>query len=61
MCCGSADRCVYIWDTTTKKIVQRLGGHIGTVNHCVMGKDNWLASGSNDKTIIVSQLPEIFL
>jgi hypothetical protein len=25
-------RCVYIWDTTTRKIVQKLGGHIGTVN-----------------------------
>jgi Prp8 binding protein len=61
VCCGSADRCVYIWDTTTKKIVQRLGGHTGTVNQAAMGKDNWLASGSNDKNIIVSQLPEILL
>lgn len=25
-------RFVYIWDTTTKKIVQRLGGHNGSVN-----------------------------
>lgn len=57
VCCGSVDKCVYIWDTTTKKIVQRLGGHSGTVNQAVMGKDNWLASCSNDKTIIVSQLP----
>jgi Prp8 binding protein len=61
VCCGSVDRCVYIWDTTTKKIVQRLGGHLGTVNQTVMGKDNWLASCSNDKNIIISQLPEIFL
>lgn len=61
ICCGSTDKCVYIWDTTTKKIVQRLGGHNGTVNQTVMGKDNWLASCSNDKSIIVSQLPEILL
>lgn len=56
-CCGSADRCVYIWDTTTRKIVQRLGGHSGTVIQTCMGKNNWLASCSNDKTVIVSQLP----
>jgi Prp8 binding protein len=61
VCCGSMDRCVYIWDTTTKKIVQRLGGHTGTVNQATMGKNNWLASCSKDRTIIVSQLPEIFL
>ena len=60
-CNGSADRCVYIWDTTTRKIVQKLGGHTGTVNQVCMGKQNWLASCSNDKTVIVSQLPEIFL
>lgn len=60
-CCGSADRCVYIWDITTRKIVQRLGGHNGTVIQTCMGKDNWLASCSNDHNVIVSQLPEIFL
>jgi Prp8 binding protein len=52
---------VYVWDTTTKKIVQKLGGHTGTVNEAVMGAGNWLASCSNDKNIIVSQLPDIFL
>jgi WD40 repeat protein len=52
---------VYIWDITTRKIVQRLGGHYGTVIQACMGKNNWLASCSNDKTVIVSQLPEIFL
>lgn len=60
-CCGSADRCVYIWDITTRKIVQRLGGHSGTVVQTCMGRNNWLASCSNDKTVIVSQLPEIFM
>lgn len=59
--CGSIDRCVYIWDTATQKIAQRLGGHIGTVTQVSMGDNNQMASSSNDKTIIVSQLPDIFL
>ena len=41
--------------------MQRLGGHKGTINHCAMGEGNWLASGGNDHSVIVSQLPEIFL
>ncbi|CAM6001121.1 unnamed protein product [Sphagnum balticum] len=61
ICCGSIDKCVYIWDTTTKKIVQKLGGHTGTVNQAAMAAGNWLASCSNDKSIIVSELPDIFL
>lgn len=59
--CGSIDRCVYIWDTTTRKIVQRLGGHTGTVTQVTMGDNNFMASASNDQTIIVSELPDIFL
>lgn len=61
ICCGSIDKFVYIWDTTTRKIVQKLGGHFGTVNQVVMGVDNCLASCSNDKNIIVSALPDVFL
>ena len=37
VCSGSIDRCVYIWDTTTRKIVQKLGGHNGTVTQVSMG------------------------
>lgn len=29
---GSADRFVYIWDTTTRKIMYKLPGHLGSVN-----------------------------
>ena len=29
---GSADRFVYIWDTTTRKILYKLPGHLGCVN-----------------------------
>jgi Prp8 binding protein len=55
--CGSIDKCVYIWDVNTRKIVQRLGGHTGTVNQADMSfinKKSHLATGSNDKNIIVS-------
>lgn len=52
--CGSIDKCVYIWDTATRKIVQRLGGHTGTVTQVSMGDGNFMASASNDKTVIVS-------
>ncbi len=31
---GSADRCVYVWDTTSKAVQYRLPGHKGVVN-CV--------------------------
>lgn len=41
--------------------MQRLGGHIGTVTQVSFGDNNLLASASNDKTIIVSELPDIFL
>ena len=58
---GSIDRCVYIWDTATRKIAQRLGGHSGTVTQVTMGDNNSMASCSNDRTIILSQLPDIFL
>jgi Prp8 binding protein len=62
--CGSVDKNVYIWDVNTKKIVQRLGGHNGTVNQADMtyfNKKSHLATCSNDKNIIVSELPDIFL
>jgi Prp8 binding protein len=48
---------VYIWDVNTRKIVQRLGGHTGTVNQSDMNfinKKSHLATASNDKNIIVS-------
>lgn len=59
--CGSTDKCAYIWDASTKKIVQRLGGHLGTVTQVSMGDNNFMASSSNDKNIIISELPDIFL
>ena len=32
---GSADRFVYIWDTTSRRIVYKLPGHNGSVNDVV--------------------------
>lgn len=29
---GSADRFLYVWDTTTRKILYKLPGHNGSVN-----------------------------
>lgn len=29
---GSADRCVYVWDTTSRRIMYKLPGHLGSVN-----------------------------
>ncbi len=32
MAAGSGDRFVYIWDTTTRRILYKLPGHAGCVN-----------------------------
>ena len=29
---GSSDRFVYIWDTTSRRILYKLPGHLGSVN-----------------------------
>lgn len=56
---GSADRFVYIWDTTSRKVLHRLGGHNGSVNECSFSPvDRLIASASGDKTIIVGEVPE---
>ena len=31
---GSSDRYVYIWDTTSRRILYKLPGHAGSVNDC---------------------------
>jgi Prp8 binding protein len=33
--CGSSDRMVYIWDTTSRQILYKLPGHLGAVNEVV--------------------------
>ena len=62
---GSADRFVCVWDvsmggTDSAKMVQRLGGHHGSVNEVVFnpnpGHANLLASCSSDKSIYIGEL-----
>jgi Prp8 binding protein len=54
---GSADRMVYIWDVDTGHMVNRLGGHHGSVNETCFHPDrNILASCSSDKTIYLGDL-----
>ena len=36
---GSADRFVYIWDTTSRRILYKLPGHLGSVNDVDFHKD----------------------
>jgi len=59
---GSADRFVNVWDISAGKregqLVQRLGGHAGSVNEVVFNPKykGWVASGSSDKTIVMGEL-----
>lgn len=59
---GSADRFVNVWDIAPGKhegkLVQRLGGHSGSVNEVAFNPKhrNWLASGSSDKSIVLGEL-----
>ena len=53
---GSADRFVYIWDTTSRRILYKLPGHNGSVNDVAFHpKEPIIASGSSDKTIYLGE------
>jgi Prp8 binding protein len=54
---GSADRCVYIWDTTTRNLLYKLPGHHGSVNEVDFHPtEPIIASGSSDKNIFLGEL-----
>ena len=54
---GSADRMVYIWNVESGHMVNRLGGHHGSVNEISFHPGrNIIASGSSDKTIYLGDL-----
>jgi len=53
---GSADRFVYIWDTTTRKIVYKLPGHLGSVNDVDFHKiEPIILSAGSDKQIFLGE------
>ncbi|XP_055694930.1 U5 small nuclear ribonucleoprotein 40 kDa protein [Lutzomyia longipalpis] len=55
--CGSADRFVYIWDTTTRQIKYKLPGHNGSVNDVDFHPEEPIVvSASSDKTLYVGEI-----
>jgi len=54
---GSGDRFVYIWDTTSRRIVYKLPGHAGSVNEVDFHPiESIVASGSSDKRIYLGEI-----
>jgi len=53
---GSADRFVYVWDTTTRKILYKLPGHLGSVNDVDFHKvEPIVLSAGSDKQIFLGE------
>lgn len=53
---GSADRFVYIWDSSSTKIERKFGGHNGSVNETCFNKlSNVISSCSSDNNIILGE------
>jgi len=54
---GSGDRFVYVWDTTSRRVVYKLPGHAGSVNEVDFHpKEPIIASCSSDKKIYLGEL-----
>ncbi|GAB6030114.1 U5 small nuclear ribonucleoprotein [Chamberlinius hualienensis] len=54
---GSSDRFVYIWDTTSRRILYKLPGHNGSVNEVHFHPNEpIIASGSSDKQIFLGEI-----
>lgn len=54
---GSADRFVYIWDTTSRRILYKLPGHNGSVNDIAFHpKEPIVASAASDKQIFLGEI-----
>lgn len=55
--CGSSDRHGYVWDAITRKIIYKLPGHKGCVNHTDFHpNESILATCSNDGSIIIGEI-----
>ncbi|CAI5945530.1 unnamed protein product, partial [Closterium sp. NIES-64] len=54
---GTADRMVYVWDTTMRRILYKLPGHNGSVNEAVFHPSQpIIGSCSSDKRIYLGEL-----
>merc|ERR1711998_376092 len=54
---GSADRFVYVWDTTTRQILYKLPGHVGSVNEVDFHPtEPIIGSCSSDKKIYLGEI-----
>ncbi|XP_050087210.1 U5 small nuclear ribonucleoprotein 40 kDa protein [Anopheles aquasalis] len=54
---GSSDRYVYIWDTTSRRILYKLPGHNGSVNDVDFHpSEPIIVSGSSDKTLYLGEI-----
>ena len=54
---GSADRFVYVWDTTSRRILYKLPGHLGSVNAVDFHIDEPIVlSAGSDKQILLGEL-----
>lgn len=54
---GSTDRCVYVWDTTSKKILYKLPGHKGVVNQVVFHPTQpIILSCGTDKNVYLGEI-----
>ncbi|KAG5876123.1 hypothetical protein JTB14_036163 [Gonioctena quinquepunctata] len=54
---GSADRFVYIWDTTSRRIIYKLPGHNGSVNDVKFHPDEPIVlSGASDKQLYLGEI-----
>ena len=53
---GSSDNFVYLWNVETGEVLEKLGGHHGSVNETAFHPEaNIIASGSSDKTIFIGE------
>ncbi|KAF6022729.1 hypothetical protein EB796_018975 [Bugula neritina] len=54
---GSGDRYVYIWDTTSRRVLYKLPGHEGSVNDVAFHPtEPIIMSGSSDKQIYLGEI-----
>lgn len=61
--CGSEDNRLYIWERKSGDLIAKLPGHEGPVNTvaCSETDENLFASGSDDKTVIVSFFHQLYM